>query len=237
VRFLARLPPKASILPHRIRAATRSPIRSRRPSIQDPTKSATATVTVSSSLVGWWPLNEGTEQWPMISPAKATMAHGAARPVLRSVFLTNTTGRMGSVAGYFNGNDNSLTIGTQPIYDFTGPFTDFYVDQSREFEPSQGFSARENFNNNGNNGYLLALYPSHPKFCLEANDGTRVACVDGSGSASASGRFSRPYTTAPTCPFTSTAPLSSQVGSALTPPAINASLVFGTPEQGGQGMF
>ena len=38
------------------------------------------------------------------------------------------TGRMGTVAGYFSDSGNSgtnhgLTIGTQPVYDFTGPFT------------------------------------------------------------------------------------------------------------------
>jgi len=64
-----------------------------------------------------------------------------------------TTGEIGSAAGYFNGTDNVLTIGTQPIYDFTGRLR-FLCGSIREFERRRDF-ARENFNNNGNNGICL----------------------------------------------------------------------------------
>ena len=211
-------------------------------SIQDPTKSATAAVIVSLGLVGWWPLNEGT----------GTVAHdmsgqgnnGTWRGTLSSLTGTHyTTGKIGSAAGYFNGNDNSLTIGTQPVYDFTGPFTiSMWINPASLNWPA-GILARENSNNGGNNGYLLVLYPynlspNNPKLCIEANDGTENACVAGVGVVGV-GVWSLLTTVydGTNMSLYVNGTLSAQTASALNPPANNGSLVFGTPEQGGFGSF
>ena len=92
-------------------------------SIQDPTKSATATVTVSPGLVGWWPLNEGTGTVAYDRSGQGNNGTWSGTPSSPIGISYYTTGKIGSAAGYFNGNDNRLTIGTQPVYDFTGPFT------------------------------------------------------------------------------------------------------------------
>ena len=211
-------------------------------SIQDSTKSATATVTVSHGLVGWWPLNEGT----------GTVAHdisgqgndGTWSGTPSSPSGTHyTTGKIGSAAGYFNGNDNSLTIGTQSVYDFTGPFTiSMWINPASLNWPA-GILARENSNNGGNNGYLLVLYPyslnpNNPKLCIEANDGTENACVAGTGVVGV-GVWSLLTTVydGTNMSLYVNGTLSAQTASALNPPANNGSLVFGTPEQGGFGRF
>jgi hypothetical protein len=203
-------------------------------SIQDPTKSATATVTVSSSLVGWWPLNEGT----------GTVAHdisgqgndGTWRGTLSSPTGTHyTTGEIGSAAGYFDGTDNSLTIGTQPIYDFTGPFTiSMWVNPANSY--AEALADREY----SNNGYLFVLYPSNPKLWLFANDGQKASSVSGEDGGPAVGvgvwmLFTAVYDGTNMSVYVN-GTLSAQAP-AINPSANDGILVFGTPEHGGFGGF
>jgi hypothetical protein len=204
-------------------------------SIQDPTRSATATVTISSGLVGWWPLDEGTGTVAHDISGQGNNGTWSGTPSSPSGSYY-ATGKLASAAGYFNGIDNSLTIGTQPIYEFTGPFT-----ISMWINPASsnvaGIFARENFINNGNNGYLLALYPSSPKFCFVANDGTESACATGSGVGVGLWTLLTTVYDGTHMSVYVNGTLSLQVASALAPPAINGSLAFGVPEQGGQNMF
>jgi hypothetical protein len=204
-------------------------------SIQDPTKSATATVTVSSGLVGWWPLDEGTGTVAYDISGQGNNGTWSGRPSSPSGTYY-TTGKIGSAAGYFNGTENSLTVGTQPVYEFTGPFTiSMWIDPASA--NGAGIFARENFVNNGSNGYLLALYPSDPKFCVVANDGAGAVCADGSGVGVGVWTLLTTVFDGTNMSVYLNGALSSQVASALAPPAINGSLAFGIPEQGGQTMF
>jgi len=100
---------------------------------------------------------KGREQWPMISPAKATMAHGAARSGSPTRYSLYDGRKSVPAAGYFDGTDNSLTIGTQPIYDFTGPFTiSMWVNPANSY--AEALADREY----SNNGYLFVLLPFQP---------------------------------------------------------------------------
>jgi hypothetical protein len=100
-----------------------------------------------------------------------------------------------------------------------------------------GIFARENFINNGNNGYLLVLYPSAPQFCLMANGGAETACAGGLGVGVGVWSLLTTVYDGTNMSVYINGTLSSQVASALTPPAISGSLAFGMPEQGGQAMF
>jgi len=200
-------------------------------SIQDPTKYATANITVSSGLVGWWPLDEGTGTVAHDISGQGNNGTWGGTPS-SSNGTYYTTGEIGSAAGYFNGTDNSLTIGTQPVYEFTGPFTVSLWIKPASLEVA-GIFARENFKNNGNNGYLLALYPSDPKFSLEANDGKEIASADGSGVGVGVWTLLTTVYDGTNLSVYVNGTLSKQVASGFTPPANNGSLVFGMPEQGG----
>ena len=61
------------------------------------------------------------------------------------------TGVIGSYAGYFDGSDNKLTIGTQPVYEFTGPFT------VSAWVNTLASGTILTMQNGGNNGYNLAI--------------------------------------------------------------------------------
>ena len=203
-------------------------------SIQDPTKSTTAAVTVSPGLVGWWPLNErtGTVAYDISGEGN----NGTWRGTLSSPTGTHyTTGEIGSAAGYFDGTDNSLTIGTQPIYDFTGPFTiSMWVNPASSY--AEALADREH----SNNGYLFALYPSNPKLWLFANDGQKASSVSGGDGGPAvgvgvwmlltavyDGTNMSVYVNGTLC---SQAP-------AINPSANDGILAFGVSEHGGFGSF
>ena len=127
-------------------------------SILDPTKSATAAVTVSSNLVGWWPLDEG----------KGLVAHdlsgqgnnGTWQGVPSSHGTYYTAGMINSYAGYFDGSDNQVTIGTQPVYGFTGPFT------VSAWVNTVAKGTILSMQNGGANGYNLALAYGVIRFCV-----------------------------------------------------------------------
>jgi hypothetical protein len=212
-------------------------------SIQDPTKSATATVTVSSGLVGWWPLNEGTGTVAHDHSGQGNDGRWSGTPSSPSGTSYYTTGEIGSSAGYFNGSDNSLTIGTQPIYGLTGPFTISMWINPASLNYQAGILARESSDTNGNNGYLLVLYPNNhnpniPKLCIEADDIQEEACVAGTGVVGV-GVWSLLTTVydGTNMSLYVNGTLSAQVASTLNPPANNGSLVFGSPEQGGYANF
>ncbi len=204
-------------------------------SIQNPTKSATAIVNVLSGLVGWWPLTEGKGQVAYDMSGQGNNGIWAGTPSSpNGTYYTAT--KMGTTVGYFNGTDNALTIGAQSVYNFMGPFT-----ISMWINPASvsiaGIFARETFANNGMNGYLLALYPSAPQFCLVANDGTKVACANGSGvDIGVWTLLTTVYDGANMSVYVN-GTLNSRVTSVVAPPSINGTLIFGSPEQGGQNPF
>ncbi len=139
-------------------------------SVQDPTKSGVATVTVSSGLVGWWPMDEGT----------GLLAHdisGQGNNGAWSGFPSSsngtyyTTGIVGPYAGYFNGSNNQLTIGAPPVYQFTGPFS-----VSAWVNTVAGGTILS-MQNGGNNGYNLAINYGVVSFCVYVN--TTQTCAGG----------------------------------------------------------
>ncbi|MGD0649522.1 MAG: LamG-like jellyroll fold domain-containing protein, partial [Acidobacteriaceae bacterium] len=139
-------------------------------SVQDPTKSATATVTVSSGLVGRWPLDEGTGL--VAHDISGQGNNGTWSGVPSSPNGTYySTGVIGSYAGYFDGSDNKLTIGTQPAYQFTGPFT-----VSAWINTVSGGTILT-MQNGGDNGYNLAISYGIIRFCVYAN--TIETCTGG----------------------------------------------------------
>ena len=139
-------------------------------SVQDPTKFATATVTVSSGLVGWWPLNEGTGlvAYDISGQGNNGVWSGAPSSPSGTYY---TTGFIGSYAGYFDGNDTSVTIGTQPVYRFTGPFT------LSAWVNTVSSGTILSMQNGGDNGYNLGINYGVIRFCVYAN--TTQSCVGG----------------------------------------------------------
>ena len=138
-------------------------------SIEDPTKSVSATVTVSSDLVGWWPLDEGSGlvAFDVSGQGNNGTWSGPPSPAKGSYY---TTGEIGSAAGYFSG-ETSLIIGTQPVYQFTGPFTlSAWVNTV-----SKGTILT--MQNDGINGYNLGIVYGGMRFCVYA-DATEN-CVGG----------------------------------------------------------
>jgi hypothetical protein len=131
-------------------------------SVQDPTKSATATVTVSSGLVGWWPLDEGTGS--VAHDISGLGNNGTWSGVPSSPNGTHyTTGMIGPYAGYFDGTDNQLNIGTQHAYAFTGPFT------VSAWVNTVSSGTILSMQNGGDNGYLLTINYGVIDFCVYAN--------------------------------------------------------------------
>jgi hypothetical protein len=141
-------------------------------SVQDPTKSATATVSVavSSGLVGWWPLDEGTGL--VAHDISGQINDGAWSGFPSSPNETYyTAGVIDSYAGYFDGSDNKLTIGTQPVYQLTGPFT------VSTWVSTTASGTILSMQDGGNNGYNLAIIFGVIRFCVYAN--TKETCVGG----------------------------------------------------------
>ena len=204
-------------------------------SIQDSTKSATAIVTVSSGLVGWWPLDEGTGLVAHDVSGQGNNVMWSGTPSSPSGTYY-TRGEIGSAAGYFNGTDNVLTVGTQPVYAFTGPFTiSMWINPASA--RTVGIVSRENFKNDGNNGYLLGLTPPNAQFCLVGNDGAKYACANGSGVGVGVWTLLTTVYDGTNMSIYVNGTLNSQVASSLTPPATNGSLVFGIIEQGNPSRF
>jgi hypothetical protein len=140
-------------------------------SVQDPTKFATATVTVSSGLVGWWPLDEGTGLTAHDISGQGNNGTWSGVPSSPNDTYY-TAGLIGSYAGYFDGSDNKVTIGTQPVYQFTGPFT-----LSAWVNTLSSNGTILSMQNSGDNGYNLGLYKGVIRFCVYAN--TAQSCVGG----------------------------------------------------------
>jgi Concanavalin A-like lectin/glucanases superfamily/Pectate lyase superfamily protein/Fibronectin type III domain/Abnormal spindle-like microcephaly-assoc'd, ASPM-SPD-2-Hydin len=139
-------------------------------SVQDPTKSATATVTVSSGLVGWWPLDEGTGLVAHDISGQGNNGTWSGTPSSPSGTYY-TTGVVGPYAGYFDGSDDSVTVGTQPIYEFTGPFT------LSAWVNTVASGTILSMQNGGDNGYNLGINFGVIRFCVYAN--TTQNCAGG----------------------------------------------------------
>ena len=137
-------------------------------SVEDPTKSATASVTVSSGLIGWWPLDEGTGS--VVHDISGQGNNGAwhGKPTSPSDTYY-AVGMIGPYAGYFDGSDNSVTVGSQPVYQLTGPFTiSAWVNT---FYNGTIISMQ----NGGDNGYNLGINYGGIRFCVYANTPLKVA--------------------------------------------------------------
>jgi len=206
--------------------------------IQDPTKSATATITVSSGLVGWWPLDEktGTVAYDISGQGNNGTWRGRPSSPTGTYY---TTGKVGSAAGYFNGIDNGLVIGTQPVYASTGPFTiSMWINPAASINPAgsslEAIFARENSNNGG---YCLFLYPSNPQFYIYVNDSKQKAVVSALGVEVGEWTLLTTVYDGAKMSIYLNGILKSQVPSALNPPQNNSSLAFGIPEQGGPNLM
>jgi hypothetical protein len=137
-------------------------------SVQDPTKSATATVTVSSGLVGWWPLDEGTGLVAHDISGQGNNGTWSGAPSSPNGTYY-TTGLIGAYAGYFDGSDNEVTIGTKPVYQFTGPFT------VSAWVNTVASGTILTMQNGGDNGYVLAINYGAINFCVYANTAQNCA--------------------------------------------------------------
>jgi uncharacterized protein YjdB len=201
-------------------------------SMQDPTQSAIATITVPSALVGWWPLNEGTGTVAYDHSGQGNNGTWSGTPSSPgATYYASGESALSTAAGYMNGTDNGLTIGTQSIYNFTGPFT-----ISMWINPASSKNAfifgRETVNNGG---YALGLYPAAPKFCLQtSNEVASCAQAPGAGVG---------VWTLVTTVYDGTN-LNEYINgillataSSIPPPANNGILAFGIPEQGGWNRF
>jgi len=198
-------------------------------SIQDPTKSATATVTVSSSLVGWWPLDEGTGSIAYDKSGQGNDGTWSGIPNSTS-HTYYTAGTTSSYAGYFDGRDNSVIIGVKPVYQFTGPFT-----LSVWANPvSKGMIL--SMQNNSINGYNLGIFNQIIRFCVYTN--TIETCVSGG-----SYPLSSPTWTHFTAVFDGSHisiyanGVLLQSASAANPSAATGPLVFGISQRGGYSTF
>jgi len=131
-------------------------------SFQYPTESATATITVSSGLVGWWPLDEGTGLVAQDISGQGNNGLWSGAPSSpKDTYYT--TGLIGTYAGYFDGSDNQLTIGTPPVYQFTGPFT------ASAWVNTVSGGTILSMQNGGDNGYNLAIIYGVIRFCVYTN--------------------------------------------------------------------
>lgn len=198
-------------------------------SVEDPTVSATATVTVSSGMVGWWPLDEGTGTVAYDASGQGNNATWSGMPGSPS----NTyyaMGEVGSSAGYFGGGDASLTIGTKPAYQFTGPFT------LSAWANSVSGGTILSMQDGSANGYNLAMVYGVIRFCNYVN--TADYCVFGGNYPS-----STPTWTYFTAVFDGSA-LSIYANGVLlqshpapAPTASTGPLVAGIAQRGGYGNF
>jgi hypothetical protein len=198
-------------------------------SVQDPTKSATATVTVSSGLVGWWPLDEGTGL--VAHDISGQGNNGTWSGVPSSPNGTYyTTGVIGSYAGYFDGSDNELTIGTQPVYEFTGPLT------VSAWVNTVASGTILTMQNGGDNGYNLAVNYGVIRFCVYAN--TTEQCVGGGQyplSSPAWTYFTAVFDGSNISVYANGVVVASSP--AATPTASTGPLVFGVAQRGGYSNF
>jgi Concanavalin A-like lectin/glucanases superfamily/Fibronectin type III domain/Pectate lyase superfamily protein/Abnormal spindle-like microcephaly-assoc'd, ASPM-SPD-2-Hydin len=198
-------------------------------SVQDPTKSATANVTVLSGLVGWWPLDEGMGL--VAHDISSQGNNGTWSGIPSSPNGTYyTTGLIGSYAGYFDGSDNQLTIGTRPVYEFTGPFT------VSAWVNTVASGTILTMQNSGNNGYNLAINYGVIRFCVYAN--TTEKCVGGGRyplSSPAWTYFTAVFDGSNISVYANGVFLASSL--AANPTASTGPLVFGAAQRGGYSKF
>jgi hypothetical protein len=140
-------------------------------SVQDPTKSATATINVASDLVGWWPLNEGkgAVAYDISGQGHNGAWTGSTDPASGTYY--SSSGLTGSFSGYFDGTNNQVNIGTPSVYQFTGPFT------ISAWVNTIASGTILTMQDGGNNGYTLAINYGVIGFCIYAN--TKQQCVGG----------------------------------------------------------
>lgn len=140
-------------------------------SVEDPTKSANAVINVASDLVGWWPLNEGKGAVAYDISGQGHNGTWSGSPYPASGTYYSSPGLTGSFAGYFDGTDNQVNIGTPSVYQFTGPFTiSAWVDTIAS-------GTILTMQDGGSNGYTLAINYGVVGFCVYAN--TKQQCVGG----------------------------------------------------------
>jgi hypothetical protein len=198
-------------------------------SVQDPTKSATATVTVSSGLVGWWPLDEGTGLVAHDVSGQGNNGTWSGTPSSPSGTYY-TTGVIGSYAGYFDGSDDRVTIGTQPVYEFTGPFT------LSAWVNTVSSGTILSMQNGGDNGYNLGINYGIIRFCVYAN--TTQSCAGGGSYPLSSPTwtyFTAVFDGSNISVYANGALVAS--ASAPTPTASTGPLAFGTAQRGGYTNF
>ena len=198
-------------------------------SVQDPTKSATATVIVSCGLVGWWPLDEGTGLVAHDVSGQGNNGTWSGTPS-SSNGTYYATGMIGPSAGYFDGSDNSVIIGTHPVYEFTGSFT------LSAWVNTVYSGTILSMQNGGDNGYNLAINYGIIRFCIFAN--TTANCVGGGNYPLSSPKWT--YVTAVFDGSTiSIYANGALVASAPAPPptASTGPLAFGISQRGGYPSF
>jgi Concanavalin A-like lectin/glucanases superfamily len=189
-------------------------------SIEYPTKSATATVTVLSGLVGWWPLDEGTGlvAYDISGQGNNGTWIGPPSPPKWTYYAA---GAINSAAGYFN-SGNSVTIGTQPVYQFKGPFSvSAWVNTA-----SNGMILT--MQNGEINGYNLGIYSGAIRFCVFA--GSTENCASG-GSSPTWTYFTGVFDGSNISVYANGSLLLSR--NAVVPTASTGPLVFGITQRGG----
>ncbi len=198
-------------------------------SVEDPTKSATATVTVSSGLVGWWPLDEGTGLMAHDISGQGNNGKWSGAPSSPNDTYY-TTGLIDSYAGYFDGSDNEVTIGTQPVYQFTGPFT------ISAWVSTVVSGTILTMQNGGDNGYNVAINYGGILFCVYAN--ATQSCTGGGQyplSKPAWTYFTAVFDGSNISVYANGAFVASSP--AATPTASSGPLVFGAAQRGGYSNF
>ncbi len=194
-------------------------------SVQDPTKSSTATLIISSGLVGWWPLDEGAGLVAYDNSGQGNDGTWSGTPSSASNTYY-TTSAIGRVAGHFNGTDNSLTIGTRPAYQFTGPFT------LSAWVNSTSNGTIVSMQDQGENGYNLAMIYGILRFCTYAN--TSETCVGGGSYPMANPAwtyFTAVFDGSQICVYANGVFLNSR--SAASPTPSTGPLTFGIAQRGG----
>lgn len=186
---------------------------------EDLSASGTASVSVSSGLVGWWPLNEGAglSAKDMTGQDNNGAWGGTPNPATETYYSGD--------AGYFDGTDNSVTIGTRPVYQLTGPFTLSAAVKSAS--PGTIISMQDG----GSNGYLLALNYGVLLFCTFKGD--TQTCVNGGAypSSSAWMYYTAVFDGNAMYLYANSSILNSN--SATAPTASSGALAFGTTQRGG----